>query len=400
MKILMIGQLPKEAGGNYTTGAAKVVYELSKQSVDGVTVYTYATNISESKAQEICSFPNQYMGYRMSFLGMLKDTFCHPKRTWKEWKHYIKIDHQNPFRYAFYKTNIRRSIELTQPDLIHLHGIGVVSPAKFAIDNKRIPILLTCHGIFYRGEASDVKGHDRYMGNLPLCDYCTGLTNDARKEFTDILGVPPAKFTIIPNGEDTTNFYYSEEWRSIVRQEMGVGDQTLVFLTVASLQERKGQLAFMKILEQLNIDYQYWLIGLGPDKEIIEQFISNNHLDGKVRLLGYRDSDELYKYYSAADLYAHPSWKEGQALSEIEAYATGLRTIVNKAVAGTLVDNADNRHQYCVVDFDNIKIDEIRGWLKCNNDARVSRAKYDWQCVADMYAVLYGKVDNSVLIDE
>lgn len=388
----MIGQLPKEAGGNYTTGAAKVVYELSKQSVEGVTVYTFATNTSESSAQKICSFPNQYVGYKMSIIGMLKDVFCHPVRTWREWKHYIKIDHQNPFRYAFYKSNIRRAIELTQPELIHLHGIGVVSPAKFAIEERRIPLLLTCHGIFYRGEASDVKGRDRYMGNLPFCDYFTGLTNDARNEFTDILGVPPTKYTIIPNGVDTTKFYYSKEWRSKIRQEMNTDDSTIVFLTVASLQERKGQLAFLKILEQLDIDYQYWLIGQGPDKEAINEFISNYRLDGKVKLIGYRNSDELFKYYSAADIYAHPSWKEGQALSEIEAYATGLRTIVNKAVAGTLVDNADNSRQYCVVDFDDVRIDEIKDWLKSNDVARFSRANYDWQCVADMYAKCYEKV--------
>ena len=36
MRILIIGQLPKEIGGNYTTGAANVVYELSKQRDDGV----------------------------------------------------------------------------------------------------------------------------------------------------------------------------------------------------------------------------------------------------------------------------------------------------------------------------------------------------------------------------
>ena len=45
MRILIIGQLPKEIGGNYTTGAANVVYELSKQREDGVLYYTYGTNI-------------------------------------------------------------------------------------------------------------------------------------------------------------------------------------------------------------------------------------------------------------------------------------------------------------------------------------------------------------------
>lgn len=50
IKVLSIAQLPKEVGGTYTSGIARVAYELSKQSVDGVETYMYATNIS-SKMQ-------------------------------------------------------------------------------------------------------------------------------------------------------------------------------------------------------------------------------------------------------------------------------------------------------------------------------------------------------------
>ena len=46
IKVLSIAQLPKEVGGTYTSGIARVAYELSKQSVDGVKTYMYATNIS------------------------------------------------------------------------------------------------------------------------------------------------------------------------------------------------------------------------------------------------------------------------------------------------------------------------------------------------------------------
>ena len=389
MKVLMIGQLPKEAGGNYTTGAAKVVYELSKQSVEGVTVYTYATNLTDTNAQKISSFPNQYIGYKLSILGVLRDVICHPLRTWREWRHYVNTDHQNPFRYAFYKVNMHRAIELTKPDLIHIHGIGVISTIQFAKEDKKIPLLLTCHGIFYRGEPSDVTGHDRYFGNLPFCDFYTGLTNDARHEFTDILGVPPEKYAIIPNGVDTSKFFFSDDWRSTLRHQMGVGENTIVFMTVASLQERKGQMAFMRILEQLDIDYQYWLVGIGPDKDNFEEYVSQRQIEDKVKMLGYINSDELYKYYSAADVYAHPSWKEGQALSELEAYATGLRTIVNKAVAGTLVGDPDDIRQYCIVDFDDVQLPKIREWLINNENERVSRANYDWKNIMERYCEVY-----------
>lgn len=394
MKVLMIGQLPKEAGGNYTTGAANVVYELSKQQIDGLEVYMYATNASEANIQKSCSFPNQYIGYRKDILGIIKDVVCHPIRTILEWKHYKTVDHQNPMRFAFYKTNIRRAIEIVQPDLIHVHSIGNVSPTRFAMEGKQIPLLLTCHGIFYRGDADDVKGRDIYQGNLPLCDYYTGLTEEARQEFTDILGVSPEKYSIIPNGVDTKKFFYSEEWRNSIRKEMSVKDNTKVFITVASLQERKGQLAFIKILEQLDCDYQYWLVGLGPDKEAIERYVAEHQLGEKVKVLGYRNSDELYKYYSAADIYAHPSWKEGQALCEIEAYTCGLRTIVNIAVAGTIVGDITDKYLYHVIDFENVQLRELTEWLQLPPTPRQSRSNYDWRSIMDRYGVVYKRIVN------
>lgn len=389
MKILLIGQLPKEAGGNYTTGAAKVVYELSKQHVDGLELHLYATNTPEEKARRSSSFPNQYIGYKKDISGILKDVFLHPCRTIREWKHYKRVDHESVFRFAFYKANISRAIKLVKPDLIHVNSIGNVSPTRFALEGGKTPILLTCHGIFYRGETDDVKGRDIYMGNLPLCDYFTGLTDEARYEFSDILGVPAEKYTIIPNGVDTSKFFFSEEWRERIRKGMDVAETTKVFMTVASLQERKGQLVFIKMLERLGIDYQYWLVGIGPDKDAIEQYVAEKGLSDKVKLLGYKNSDELYKYYSAADIYAHPSWKEGQALTEIEAYATGLRTLVNKAIAGTLVEDAGNSNQYFVIDFEDVKPEAIKEWINKKTGKRVSRANYDWRIILEKYSEVY-----------
>lgn len=393
MKVLMIGQLPKEAGGNYTTGASNVVYELSKQQIDGLEVYMCATNASEKNVQRSCTFANQYIGYKMSFFGIVRDLIFRPLRTMQEWKHYKNVDHQNPLRYAFYKINIRRTINLVQPDLIHVHSISNVSPTRFAMEGKQIPLLLTCHGIFYRGDADDVKGRDVYQGNLPLCDYYTGLTEEARHEFTYILGVPPDKYTIIPNGVDTQKFYYSEEWRNRIRKEMGIKDSTRVLITVASLQERKGQLSFIKILERLDCDYQYWLIGLGPDKEAIESYIAERHLEDKVKVLGYRNSDELYKYYSAADIYAHPSWKEGQALCEIEAHATGLRTLVNEAVVGTVPDLKDG--DYYVMNFDNVDNVGLHNWVAKNVENRKSKKTYDWSQILNNYYKLYKSIHQN-----
>lgn len=391
MKILLIGQLPKEIGGNYTTGAANVVYELSKQKEGGVVYYTYGTNITAEAADKASGYINQYIGYRMKPMRMLATALMHPIATCKQLTHYRKVDHQNPLRFFFNEDNIRKVIKMVQPDLIHVNSINNVSPVRFALDGRKIPMLLTCHGIFYRGDEKDVEARDCYQGNIPLADAYSGLTQESLDEYEHILGVRRERVAVIPNGVDCKKFYFSPEERVAKRKEYGVSDDCKVFITVASVQERKGQLAFVKMLEKLNINYQYWIVGKGPDEAAIEEYIKTHVMADKVKLLGYRTADQLYKYYSAADVYAHPSLKEGQALCELEANATGLRTIVNKAIVGTIASDI-NPQDYYVLDFNNLDVNDIEGWVKAEYPNRKSRTNFDWSLIAGMYAKLYSTI--------
>lgn len=392
MKILLIGQLPTEIGGNYTTGAANVVYELSKKSNLDLVYYTYGTNLRSAKAKKASRFPLQYIGYKIQPIGMLINAFLHPISTFKHWKHYRQADHQSVLRYAFYEYNIRNAIKAVKPDIIHVNSIDNVSPVRFALGSKKIPILLTCHGIFYQGDEKDIVNRDRYLNNIGLVDAFSGLTKESLDEYEEILGIDRKRVAIIPNGVDCSKFYFSKIERERVRKEFGIPEDCKVFITVASIQERKGQLKFLKLLSKLPLEnYRYWMVGKGLDEDAINEFVKENNLQKKVSLLGYKSAHELYKYYSAADIYAHPSWKEGQALSELEAYATGLPTIVNKAITRTIASDI-NSENYYVLDFSNINVKTLIAWIDRASKERVSRNTFDWNVIVDLYHSLYKKI--------
>ena len=387
MKVLVIGQLPKEIGGNYTTGAANVVYELSKQKQSDVIVYTYGTNLVNKQAVSFSKYPHQYIGYVWLWYKLFFSWLLHPVETMRQWTHYLKIDHNNPIRFAFYKANIERAIDIVNPDLIHVHSINNLSSTFFARGKRKVPILLTCHGIFYRGDKEDKKGHDLYLGNISFADAYTGLTDESLKEYENILGVPIERVSVIPNGVDCEKFFYSKSKREEIRALMKVPAETVVLITVASVQERKGQLAFIKLLESIKINYQYWIIGSGPDSAKVQDYINKHGLIDKVKMLGFHSTTELYGFYSAADVYAHVSTAEGQALCEIEAYATGLRTIVDKRVSGTIPDLSLG--DYYILDQENINITDLTSWLLIRNIPRDSRINLDWQQIREKYDKLY-----------
>ncbi len=383
IKVLLVGQLPKDVGGNYTTGIAKVVYELSRQKLGSVQYAVYATNAKQGNIQ-ITGSSSEYYGYKYLVGRMIRNILINPLQTLKEWRIYKQSAKVNPLRYEFYKANFQKVIKQVNPDIIHMNGCGI-EPLYFANKN-RIPVILTCHGVFQR------TVNPQSAAKL-YADYVTGLTDETLEEIKNYLCVAEDKITIIPNGVDSKQFYYSEEERARIRAEIGVNPETRVFITVASVQERKGQLRFTQLLKDWSeSNWEYWIVGKGPDEEAIKNYCELHGLSGKVRLLGLKRGAELYKYYSAADIYAHASTMEGQALCEIEAFSTGLKILVNDIIKGTIAKNELEIGDYLMMDFAQPDYKKISEWYTKRKTPRQSVSTMDWKCVAVQYGELYKKL--------
>ena len=97
----------------------------------------------------------------------------------------------------------------------------------------------------------------------------------------------------------------------------------------------------------------YLIAGNGEKKQYLEGLIHDLHLDGRVKLLGYRrDIGELYK---ASDVCVFPSIREGLPVALMEAMASGLPAVCSK-IRGN-VDLADENG--CLF-FDPHSVDECK----------------------------------------
>jgi len=314
-----------------------------------------------------------------------------PFETYKSWKQY-KRSEVNPVRYEFYRANFSKVISEVKPDLIHIHGAGL-QPLYYANKKWNVPIVITFHGVMYN-EEDEQSYHflPSYKDQIKMADHFTVLNGETKRKAL-ALGMPETKCTTIPNGVDTSRFYFSREQREKIRAEYGALNDCLVFITTGVVIDRKGQYDFLQLLESLDMDYQYWIVGKGPDEQKITDFVAEHHLENKVKMLGYVDGRELYKYLSAADVYAHVSTTEGQALSEIEAYATGLRILVRNKIAATVVgDYQHDMQTYHVFNMEHPETDLLKDWLRGGNENRLSKGNYDWSLVARQYGELYQKL--------
>jgi len=162
-----------------------------------------------------------------------------------------------------------------------------------------------------------------------------------------ICGVDPARFT--PNHTS----------RVRIRRELGISDETIVFLFLGRLTRDKGVLDLSSAYHQLNTKLPTHLVFVGPDEEGLASAIqSNAGVNSTVSVLGQTSTPE--SIMSAADVFCMPSYREGFGLSVIEAAACeipciasdiyGLSDAVQDGVTGLLFAPGD--------------VDQLKGYMQ------------------------------------
>lgn len=389
IKVLMIAPISKDLGGTYTTGVCKVAEALMKQKYSNSILFLSSTNISNVKAIRLSNYKNQYNGYRYLIFDIIKTIILNPIGLIKELVFYGKKCHVNPIRFFFNRINIQKQINEIHPDIVHVHTTEC--PSLLIANKLVIPTIVTMHGFFYRGEPENSKMLDRLNNSVKPFKFFTGLTTECQHLMAKYLGLNKNSIKIIPNGINSSFFRYNNNERIKYRKKI-TNKNAIIFITVASVQPRKGQLEFIKILKELSFDWEYWIIGTGEDIDTIKDYCQVNKLTNNVKLFGHIENNQLYKYYSASDIYAHVSTLEGQALCEMEAYTSGMRIIINDKLLNTIATDSTDKSIYYAINMEKPNYYDLTSWVLQGNDNRQSRKSMDWQEVANMYDNLYAEI--------
>ncbi len=105
----------------------------------------------------------------------------------------------------------------------------------------------------------------------------------------------------------------------------------IIISAVGRLAYEKGYDRLLKIHKKLlkeNIKNTIWIIGEGTERDKLEKYIKENHLEKTVQLIGY--SNNPYKYVKASDIFVCSSRIEGLSSVVIEA------AILDKPIVTTL----------------------------------------------------------------
>lgn len=132
----------------------------------------------------------------------------------------------------------------------------------------------------------------------------------------------------------------------------GLDKESLKLISIGTLKQVKGFDRLLRIAKRLkdeNVSFRLYILGEGPMKSDLEEYISNNEIDDIVTLLGYDTNP--YKYISKCDLFVCSSYSEGFSTAVTEALVLGT-PVITTDVSGMKEMLGDNNEYGVVTDND------------------------------------------------
>jgi len=185
------------------------------------------------------------------------------------------------------------------------------------------------HDIFFSARTRFLMRH-----NIPRADHILAVSARAYQSAKEILKIDPGKMTLVPLAIDEELWWPPREDDSQVRASYGLDWPYL--LCVGTLNPRKNFLgvlrAFKRVLSEKKDDnHRVVLAGnLGWKSETILDYLRQNNLGDKVRILGHVPGHDLPAIYRGATALVHPSFYESFAYPVLEAYGARVPTITSR----------------------------------------------------------------------
>ena len=176
-------------------------------------------------------------------------------------------------------------------------------------------------------------------------------------------------------GINTKHFTYKPNARYI-RDELNLGDETIILLSVGELIRRKNHMSMILAMEFLPEKYHYVIAGDGELEEEIKKAIHDKGLSDRIHLLGYRK--DISAICNSSDVFIMPSYQEGISVAMMEAMACCLPVVASRIRGNTdLIDERKGGFLVGVEDSEGYAnaIKEIEEWQLYRSFGAYNREK-------------------------
>lgn len=171
-----------------------------------------------------------------------------------------------------------------------------------------------------------------YRATDPLCDLTTNVCRKCVEHFIEVGATPRTKIRYMPNGLDLGKFRPSAGARAAKRAELGVPNDTFLWLAVGRVEEQKDYPNLIRAVKRLAAasaaagPFAVVVAGSGALSAEMEVMARETGLGAALRFLG--DRTDVVDLMAAADGYVMSSAWEGLPMVLLEAGASHLPAVV------------------------------------------------------------------------
>ena len=148
---------------------------------------------------------------------------------------------------------------------------------------------------------------------------------NGKKAFCGSTGMQPEQIQVLYNTNETNQI---QELAKLPVDDVVFEKDVPSVCSVAKITPTKGFDRLARVHKRLmeeGLKHHIYILGVGEQKEEIEAYLRENHLENSFTFLGFRDNP--YKYVAKCDLYVCSSLREGFSTAVTEALIVGTPVV-------------------------------------------------------------------------
>lgn len=235
--------------------------------------------------------------------------------------------------------------QIKKYDLVLAYDYHIKNAIRLEIDciKNKVPYIMNLDGAFIR------KNFIKNIIKRYLVTHAAGYfaSGNHAAEYFKYFGADENKIYYHPftslHADEVLKEPLSETEKTRYKKKLGV-DKSKMVLTIGQFIHRKG---FDVLLEawnkKLDESCSLVIVGGGEEENQYRQYIADHNLEN-VQLVGFKQKEEIFEYYKAADLFVLPTREDIWGLVINEAMACGLPVISTNMCLGAveLIENGIN----------------------------------------------------------
>jgi glycosyltransferase involved in cell wall biosynthesis len=222
-------------------------------------------------------------------------------------------------------------------------------------------------------------------------------------------GLDPKRIDYVIYGVNEQQIHFSEQERTSLRRKLGITDREIVLLMIGRFVAKKGFSTGFRALKDIVAavpDVRMVVVGDGPLQDEYSAILEQDGTGSHVSFVGTIPTHDLYKYYSACDIFLMPSRRlpsHGLNVVVPEAMACG-RPIVAANVGGNTLVIFPGVNGYLHTENDPREIADYVLKLAADPSLRATmgreslrlvRERFNWDAIAQYYLDRFSEINGA-----